>query len=118
MLNREQEEGEGNWISQQQQCRRAPPTPPSPNAVAAVAALPSPSHGRFGCNRECSGELLSFDLVPNSRKYQTGLLGLALDLGSRGGYRRGAGVVPATMGTSPAGAAGPRVDSLGSISRR
>ncbi|VFQ93387.1 unnamed protein product, partial [Cuscuta campestris] len=50
-------------------------------------------------------------------KYQTGLLGLALDLGSRGGYRRGAGVVPATMGTAPAGAAGPRVDSLGSISR-
>ncbi|VFQ79105.1 unnamed protein product [Cuscuta campestris] len=50
----------------QQQRRRAPLTPPSPNALAGVAVLPSPSHGRFGRNRECSGELLSFDLVPNS----------------------------------------------------
>ncbi|VFQ90722.1 unnamed protein product [Cuscuta campestris] len=47
-------------------------------------------------------------LLPRSRaagrEYQTGLFGLALDLGSRGGYRWGAGVVPATMGTAPAGA--------------
>ncbi|VFQ60621.1 unnamed protein product [Cuscuta campestris] len=30
----------------------------------------------------------------------------------------GAGVVPATMGTAPAGAAGPRIDSLVSIPHR
>ncbi|VFQ63694.1 unnamed protein product [Cuscuta campestris] len=48
----------------------------------------------------------------------TGLFGLASGSGSRGGYRWGCRGCSGDDGTVPAGAAGRRIDSLGSIPRR